>query len=100
MARNTTARIIEGQPSPDDDRPGFYVETPYDEDWIDELKGELPLGDRRWMSWEKAWWVHDDHRDYVEELTIHHFGSVEIVDEDGEIEVRSPGARTRQGRLF
>ena len=94
-----TPRIVLGQPHRDDDRPGILVQTPYSEEFVEELKS-LPRRDRAWDSEEKVWWVAEAHRDRVQELVIHHFGAVEVVDEDGACETISPQARTRQERLF
>ncbi len=92
-------RIVLGQPNRDDDRPGLLVQTPYREDFVEDFKA-LPRRDRAWDPEEKVWWVAEAHRDRVQEMVIHHFHAVEIVDEDGVCETISPGARSRQERFF
>jgi hypothetical protein len=92
-------QIVLAEPSPDDDRPGFLVRTPYHEGFREEVKG-LPTADRRWVPHEGAWWVAEDYREWAERRTQELFGYVEIVDEDGAIETISPGARSRQERLL
>lgn len=80
---------------------GFVaVETPYDEDFVRELKEGVAFRDRKWDPDDKRWWVTAELRDYAQGLVLHHFGSVEVVDEDGVCETISPGAHTRQEGLF
>lgn len=90
---------IEPSPNPDDDRPGSLVRTPYDEAFIEAVKA-LPWQDRRWIAHESAWWVADEHMDRAKDLVIHHYGAVELVDEDGVCEICSKHERSRQERLL
>ena len=96
MAR---AQIVLGIPNPDDDRPGLYLHTPYDAEFVDRLK-ELPIADRRWVRHEGAWWVHRDYLETIRAMTMDEWGSYELIDEDGAVETFSPGAHTRQERLL
>lgn len=97
----TLPRIVEGQHHPLDGAVGIYVYTPYRESFVEELKVQVPRGQRRWMEGEGAWWVGNEWAEWATQLVGFHFGSFELVDEDGVIELHeSDGTVSRQESLF
>lgn len=38
-------------------KDGVYIESLYDPDFVDALKRHIPVGERRWDSELKRWWV-------------------------------------------
>lgn len=53
----------------------MYV--PYNEDFVEALKGLVPSAKRRWIPEDEAWWIHDDLLDEVEELLHEQFPDYE-----------------------
>ena len=40
---------------------GYWLQTPFNQDFVDTLKGELPRYSRKWDAHRKMWWVSDDY---------------------------------------
>lgn len=84
-----------------DDRPGVLLRTPYSEIFIDQLKAQVPPDDRRWWADSKGWWVAEEWTEEAEEIAIHAFGEIQVVDEDGHTLIKTAdGQRIRQEGLF
>lgn len=58
-------------------RGGTYLYVPFNEDFIEALKGEVPKHRRQWLPEDEAWWIHDNKLDQVEELLHEHFPDYE-----------------------
>lgn len=56
---------------------GTLLYTPFNEEFVEALKEEIPASKRRWLPDEEAWWVHDDFVDAVETLLLNHFEDYE-----------------------
>lgn len=51
-----TAQIYDATDNPDG---GSYLRTPYEPDFVDELKREIPADHRMWDAYDREWWVSD-----------------------------------------
>ncbi len=47
-------------PGVGDDAGGWYLETPFDADYVEAIKAELPSRARGWRDHVGAWWIHGD----------------------------------------
>jgi hypothetical protein len=82
-------------------RPGFLVQTPYDEFFIEQLKAMIPRGDRWFNAHRKGWWVAEEHSEMILHLVREAFGAIIVVDEDGrEITHERSGEKLEQGRFL
>ena len=52
---------------------GMYLESPYNPDFIEELKQTVPSDERKWNSVRKQWWISDAYLDEVDALLFQHF---------------------------
>lgn len=90
----------EPSPEPDDERRGTRLETPYDSDFVAEIKDGWPHGERLWDPDEEVWWVHAGSEAEVENMVIRHFGGARVVHEDGSEKLRDKSGDYEQGGLF
>lgn len=51
----------------------MYLECPYNEDFIEDLKKGIPTDERKWNSVRKQWWISDAYLDEVDVLLFRHF---------------------------
>lgn len=47
---------------------GMYLESPYNADFIEALKKEIPPDERKWDSKRNQWWISDAYLDEVDDL--------------------------------
>ena len=81
-------------------RPGFLVQTPYDEIFLEQLREMIPKRDRWFNRPRKGWWVAEKHLDIALHLVREAFGAIIVVDEDGREVTHEGGERLEQGRLL
>lgn len=82
-------------------RPGFLVQTPYDEFFVDQLREMVPRRDRWFCRPRKGWWIAKEHLEIVLHLVRDAFGTIIVVDDDGrEITHEASGEKLEQGRLL
>lgn len=94
-------RVTHGEHHPHDDRPGSLLDTPYNEDFVTDLKDSIPYPHRAWVPDEKLWWVAAEFADEAVKLAAHYFGEVRVTDEDGNEDwVGRGGVVARQERLL
>lgn len=60
-----------------DGRDGVLLTTPFDQQFVDELKSTLPRGDRRWSSERRAWWVAAERTAYAIGVTLRFWTAVD-----------------------
>ncbi len=62
--------------------PGWYeVVTPYDVDFIDDLKFFIKPDDRTWLPVDKLWRIRATELGVLKTLLVNHNFNVEVVDE-------------------
>ena len=44
---------------------GYWLQTPFNQGFIDDLKGEIPKYAREWDAFRKMWWVSQDYEEEV-----------------------------------
>lgn len=94
-------RVTHGCHHPLDDREGCELYTPFNADFVNELKDGVPWEKRSWNSEDKVWWVSSEWAEFAEDLVVHHFGETIVVDEDGAEEYRDGhGTSARQERFL
>lgn len=93
-------RLVEEAEASRDDRLGVEVQAPYDRSFVEALKALAPPHDREYDPHSKHWWFASMYLEQLKDLCVQHFGHVEVVDGDGVVDMISPGAVTRQERLF
>ena len=82
-------------------RPGVLVQTPFDMEFVLQLKAMVPRHDRWFNEHRKGWWVAEVWAQVIEHLVRETFGAVVIVDEGGrEITHERSGEKLEQGRLL
>jgi hypothetical protein len=54
---------------------GVVLRTPYDEQFVSELKEKIPPQERNWDAYHKVWGVSANYADIAEEIFRSHFGS-------------------------
>lgn len=91
--------LVHGEPSPEDDRTGCVVRTPYKPEFVEELKDTFRHGVRLWNP-DEGWWVEEGHESEVEELIVFHYGHVRVVDEAGNERYRDASGEYAQGGLW
>lgn len=91
---------IERECAGQDGREGLLVRTPFDRSLVDQLKAQVPRGDRYWTG--EAWWVAPEHQDLVVYLLHKRWPEILFYGLEGESDfmVDRGGAVTEQGRLF
>ena len=52
---------------------GMYLDCPYNKEFIEEMKGVVPLEERKWEPGRKQWWISDAYIDEVDNLLFSHF---------------------------
>lgn len=52
---------------------GMFLDCPYNEDFIDEMKQVVPREERRWDKHKRMWWISDLYLDEVDNLLFSHF---------------------------
>lgn len=52
---------------------GMYLHCDYNEDFISDMKAEVPDEEREWRSDVGAWWISDAYIDEVDDLVFRHF---------------------------
>lgn len=83
------------------DAAGFYLHTPYDVDFVAELKKLVPGPRRSWSDAETRWFVAGEYEEQVAQLCVVHFRTVEIWSEEGGLdEVMDRAGRAVQERLL
>ena len=83
------------------DEPGFLFQTPYDEFFVEQLKGMVPIRERWFNRPRKGWWVAERHRDVILHLVRDAFGgAIIVVDADGHEIIHEGDERIEQGRLL
>lgn len=92
--------ITHGEPNPEDDRIGVLIDTPYNADFVEELKSAVPARERSWSPGEKVWWIEPDWASEVEDLVHYHFGGVRVRDEAGNERYRDGSGEYAQEGLF
>ncbi|HOV80821.1 MAG TPA: hypothetical protein PK728_12080 [Bacillota bacterium] len=55
---------------------GIYIDTPYDEDFIEALKRHVPAEHRKWDPDMKTWWISDKYAAQAERDCKAHFENV------------------------
>lgn len=67
--------------------PGWYeVVTPYDAEFIDDLKFFIKPDDRTWLPVDKMWRVRQSSVDVLKTLLVNHHFNIEVVDD-----IQAPG---------
>lgn len=84
-----------------DGRTGALLTTPFQQDFIDELKSTLPRGDRRWAGELRAWWVAPEHTSYAIDLMLRFWSAVDVIGDpdEGDYQVDRDGVITGQCTL-
>jgi hypothetical protein len=59
----------------------LITKTPYNADFVSELKSSIPSGLREWNPIEKVWLVDPELKDLVIELLTRHYEKVLVFDE-------------------
>ncbi len=54
---------------------GMYLDSPYNPEFIEEMKATVPHEDRKWDPEKKEWWISDAWLDEVDALLFQHFES-------------------------
>lgn len=95
-------QVVHDEPSPEraSDQRGTRVDTPFDQAFIDELKGRWPHGERLWDDESETWFVAAGHEEAVEELVIEHFGGCRVVHPDGSETLRDRSGDYEQTGFF
>lgn len=96
-------RILHGQPSfrDGDNRRGLVIDTPYNADFVEQFKAQIPSRDRAWDPDEQQWWCAVEWSEMAAKLVAYHYGAHEIVDEHGCIEYHdADGTVARQEEIF
>ena len=70
--------MIMDRPTIEEDGDLFVLRSPYDPDFVNELKAAVPSYDREWDPAEKCWSINLDHQPVVMELVEEFFGEVEV----------------------
>lgn len=52
---------------------GMYLDCPYHEEFLEEMKATVPSGERRWDGDRRQWWISDCYLDEVDSLIFIHF---------------------------
>lgn len=52
---------------------GMYLDCPYNEDFISEMKDVVPREERKWDKDKRMWWISDLYIDEVDNLLFSHF---------------------------
>ena len=52
---------------------GMHLESPYNPDFIEALKRDVPADERKWDSVRKQWWISDAYLDEVDALLFDYF---------------------------
>ncbi len=60
---------VEWQPG----KHGMFLESPYNKDFVDDMKRAVPQDSRKWDGVRKQWWVSDLYLDEVDNLIFHYF---------------------------
>lgn len=53
---------------------GMNLDSPYNPDFIQEMKSIIPETERKWIRDKKMWWISDAYLDEVEALLLQYFG--------------------------
>jgi len=61
------------QPEWQSAKEGMYLDCPYNQDFLDEMKEVVPREERRWDNQRKQWWISDAYLDEVDNLLFSHF---------------------------
>ncbi len=82
-------------------RPGYLVQTPFDDVFIEQLREMIPKRDRWFNRPRKGWWIAEEHLELVLHLVRDAYGgAIIVVDEDGREITHEGGERLEQGRLL
>lgn len=76
---------------------------PYDADFIDELKGNIPPSMRKWDPTLKCWWVRREYSEVAEELITDRWEDADVVRGSRagpRYEPAKPGGSTVNGGLY
>jgi hypothetical protein len=99
MAETRDVRVEHGH-HPTDDGPGVWIRTPFDGEFVDEIK-RIPWEHRAWSEDDRMWFVREDYAERATDLVVHHFGETIVVHADGSEEYRDrTGTTARQERLL
>jgi len=55
---------------------GMWLHLPWHENnraFLDDLKDQVPRGERKWDNEKKEWWISDAYLDEVDNLIFNHF---------------------------
>ncbi len=81
--------------------PGFLIQTPYDEFFVDQIREMVPIRERWYNRPRKGWWIAENYREIVLHLVRDAFGgAIIVVDEDGREITHEGDERIEQGRLL
>ncbi len=64
-----------GRPRPEwqSGKYGMYLSSPYNADFITDMKNTVPAAERKWDDLRKQWWISDAWLDEVDDLLFRHF---------------------------
>jgi len=72
---------------------GIWLASPFNRDWIDDMKGMVPYPQRRWNQEAKMWWIGDKFVRKILSLTEQYFGPCSPGSLDGFQEPPHPHVR-------
>jgi len=51
----------------------MFLESPYNKQFVEDLKVQVPREERKWDKLKEMWWISDLYLDEVENLIFDHF---------------------------
>ena len=52
---------------------GMLLDCPYNSEFIEDMKREVPSDERKWDNDKKMWWISDAYLDEVDALLFNYF---------------------------
>lgn len=70
----------------------IFCRTPYDPDFIIDMKNEIPGSARKWDATEKVWKVQASFADELESIVRKYYGEPTVLQEDVQVVVAAPSS--------